>query len=514
MRGKPFQFINRHRLKSRLVLDGIAVGLVSGTLAILYRLMISGLSDIRYILYHSYDRVLLFVAVLLISGIAIAKLIKWQPLSSGSGIPQVQGELLGKLDMEPGKLIAAKFAGGGLANLVGLSLGREGPSIQIGAAAAKVIAKILRKDRTESRYMISAGASAGLSAAFNAPISGALFALEEIHKNFSALVLIPCLIASVIADFISKNMFGLEPAFSFRVASQIPLDKYYVVIAVGVFSGVMGVLFNKLILKTQDIFNKIDVKFEIKVVLVMFIAGIVGFSSYELLGGGHNLLEFIAKGKLATGFVLAMFLGKALFTSVSYGSRAQGGIFLPVLVLGGLAGSISFNMLNYFTYIPELYFAYFIILGMAAMLTSIARSPIIAILLVSEMTGSFEYVLGLCLVSITAYLTAEMLKSPPIYHSLLERVLKRQIKSDDESDEIVRYSEKELLEYRIPISGKLVDKQICDIDWPCELLIVSIERGTNHFIPNGSDRIRAGDLVTVFATSKNVFKIDEFFRED
>ncbi len=514
MKGKPFQLINKYTLKSKLVLDGIAIGLVSGTLSIIYRLMISRLSEARYYFYHNYDHILTFVVTLILSGIVISKLIKWQPLSSGSGIPQVQGELIGKLDMEPGKIIAAKFVGGGMANFVGLSLGREGPSIQIGAAAAKVVARILKKDRTESRYMISAGASAGLSAAFNAPISGALFALEEIHKNFSVLVLIPCLISSVIADFLSKNVFGLEPAFSFRVANQMPLGKYYIVIMVGLFSGILGVVFNKLLLKAQDIFNRIDVKLEIKIVLIMFITGIVGFSSYELLGGGHDLLEFIAKGKVAMGLVVALFLGKAVFTSVSYGSRAQGGIFLPVLVLGGLAGSLFFNLLNYFTYIPEMYFANFIILGMAAMLTSVARSPIISILLVSEMTGSFDYVLGLCLVSISAYLAAEILKSPPIYHSLLERLLKRQIKSEDEPDEIVRYSEKELLEYRIPISGKLVDKQISDIDWPCELLIVSIERGTNHFIPNGNDRIRAGDLVTIFATSKNVSKIDEYFKSE
>lgn len=510
---KSFNFLSFHGLKSRLVLDGIIIGLISGTITILYRLLLSRLSDIRYFLYHSYDYILLFIFILVISGLIIARLIKWQPLSSGSGIPQVQGELLGKFNMEPEKIIGANFVGGGLSNLVGLSLGIEGPSVQIGAAAAKIVSKIMKRDKTESRYMISAGASAGLSAAFNAPIAGTLFALEEIHKNFSVLVLLPCLIASVIADFLSKNIFGLEPAFSFRVSSQIPLNIYYVVILVGIFSGLIGVIFNKILLKTQNLFDSITVVLEIKIVLVMFIAAIIGFLSYELLGGGNELLEYIAVDSMALKVIIFMFLGKMIFTVISYGSKAQGGIFLPVLVLGGLTGSLFFNLINYVMYVPEIYYENFIILGMAATVTSVIRSPMIAILLVSEMTGSFEYVLGLCLTSVTAYLIAEMLKSEPLYHSLIERLSKRKF-SVEESDEIVRYSEKTLLEYRIPISGKLVDKKISEIKWPCELLIVSIERGTNHFIPNGDDRILAGDLVTIFATYKNVSIIEDYFKEE
>ena len=214
-------------LNERLVIDGLIVGLVAGTFSILYRLMLSKISDFRYILFNDIDSAIILIFSLIIIGFIIGKIIKWEPLSSGSGIPQVQAELMGKEDMNSPKLIITKFIGGGLSALGGLSLGREGPSIQIGAAVAKIAAKLMKRDSTETRYIITAGASAGLAAAFNAPISGTMFALEEVHKSFSAALLIPCLIASIVADYMSKNIFGLEPAFSFKILEQIPLKQYY-----------------------------------------------------------------------------------------------------------------------------------------------------------------------------------------------------------------------------------------------------------------------------------------------
>ena len=201
---------NSHKLNRRLIIDGLVVGILAGTFSILYRFMLSKLDKLRLFLFKGMDSVFILVLSLIVIGFIVGKIVKWEPLSSGSGIPQVQAELLGKANMNSLKLIISKFLGGGLSNLAGLSLGREGPSIQIGAAVAKITAKVMKRDNTETRYMITAGASAGLSAAFNAPISGTIFALEEIHKTFSSLVLIPCLIASVAADFISKNIFGIE----------------------------------------------------------------------------------------------------------------------------------------------------------------------------------------------------------------------------------------------------------------------------------------------------------------
>lgn len=504
------EFFNLNKLRSKLIIDGILVGVIAGTLSVLYRLMLSYIQTLRFNLFQEKN-IPVILLVIILASFLITRLIKWEPLSSGSGIPQVQGELIDELEMNERRILSAKFIGGGLSNLLGLSLGREGPSIQIGAAGAKFIARIMKKNNTEKRYMITAGASAGLSAAFNAPISGTIFALEEIHKNFSTLVLIPCIIASVIADFISKNIFGLEPAFSFKIKEVLPLSDYYMILIVGIASGIIGVLFNKTILSFQSIYSKIKLNSFIKMSITLITSVIIGFSFYELLGGGHDLLEEIAVNSISVKLIVTYLVMKMIFTGISYGSGAQGGIFLPVLVLGGLSGALIFNVLSNFIDISNIYYTNFIIFGMAAVMTSVARSPIISILLVTEMAGSFQYVLGLCVVSIVAYVTAEILREKPIYHSLLERILSKN-QHIEKDKYITRYSEKTLLEYRIPVTGNLINRKLTDIVWPCELLIVSITRNGKEFIPIGKDELKAGDLITVYSSSKHITILDKFFK--
>lgn len=150
-----------------------------------------------------------------------------------------------------------KFVGGVLCIFGGLSLGREGPSVQLGAMAGKGIAKGFKRIPSEERFLIGCGASAGLSAAFNAPLAGIVFGIEEIYKTFSAQALLSVMTASITADFISKNVFGLSPIFHFPVESMMPLEYYWLVILLGIVLGIMGAVYNKVILHSQKIYEKI-----------------------------------------------------------------------------------------------------------------------------------------------------------------------------------------------------------------------------------------------------------------
>ena len=190
-------------------------------------------------------------------------LLKWSPLSSGSGIPQIEGELLGVMHMNPVRVMISKFIGG---------------------VVAEVLAKIMKKDINEQRFMITAGASAGLAAAFNAPFSGTIFTLEEMHKNFSSLVLVPCIIASIVADFISKNVFGLNPSFYFiTLENPLPLQDYWHIILLGILTSILGVIFNYSILKAQDFFKLIKLPKEIKIIIPFIMSGLISFISLEFL---------------------------------------------------------------------------------------------------------------------------------------------------------------------------------------------------------------------------------------
>ncbi|MHC5099184.1 chloride channel protein [Peptoniphilus genitalis] len=174
---------NKDKLIFRILIDSLMVGALAGLFSVFYRFVIMKMDLYRSFLYKEFNIRSLIVLIVLgaIISFIIYKLLKWAPLSGGSGIPQIRGEILGKFRMEEVPTLVSKILGGGLGNLMGFSLGREGPSIQMGGAAAKSLGKILKRPPDELKYMITAGAAAGLAAAFNAPLAGCIFAIEELH---------------------------------------------------------------------------------------------------------------------------------------------------------------------------------------------------------------------------------------------------------------------------------------------------------------------------------------------
>src|SRR5699024_791800 len=200
------------------------------------------------------------------------------------------------------RILPAKFLGGFLGLFGGLALGREGPSIQLGAMAGKGISRVLKRGKTEEKFLLTCGASAGMAAAFQAPLAGVMFAMEEIHKNFSAAVFISAMTASVAADYITSQALGMKPVFEFEIASNLPQKYYIFLIALGIILGVMGVFYNWFTLKVQWIYKKIPFPGTISKVMVPFgIAGILGFTVPEILGNGHSLIDQMTHEKMVFG---------------------------------------------------------------------------------------------------------------------------------------------------------------------------------------------------------------------
>lgn len=221
-------------LRFKLVLEGIGVGIITSLVVVLYRFALEKSLIVITNVYDILGRRPYLIPVLILTFILIAYivglLVKKEPMISGSGIPQVEGVLLRKLEMKWWRVIIGKFIGGILTIGSGLSLGREGPSVQIGAAVGQGFSKVFKRVKVEEKFLITSGASAGLSAAFNAPLAGVLFALEEVHKNFSPLVLLSSLAAALSADYISSVFFGLKPVLKFESLSVLPLNTYLYII--------------------------------------------------------------------------------------------------------------------------------------------------------------------------------------------------------------------------------------------------------------------------------------------
>ena len=496
-----------------MLIKSILVGIAAGSVAVLFRIVLTYAEQISFIIYDFVSKDLHFIPILLVGlcilGYFVAFLVSKNPFISGSGIPQVKGILSGHFRDRKSwvNTLCTKFIGGTVAILGGLSLGREGPSIQLGASIAEGIGNKIGKNRLERKVLMASGASAGLAAAFNAPMAGVIFALEEIFKYFSPIILLSTMSAAVVADFISKQIFGIEPIFKFTTFDTIPLENYWIIIILGIVLGLLGVLYNFIILKTQKFFKMSSLPSRVKFMIPFMIAGILGIIFPVVLGGGHRALEEL---NLSSGikFLIIIFVVKFVFSMISFGSGAPGGIFFPLLILGGTIGAVFAKIsINYFGY-DEALFYNFVILAMAGYFTAIVKAPITGIVLVMEMTGSFTHMLSLTVVSITAYMITDLFKSPPIYDALLDNLI-----SNENVNEEVENSKKVMIEIIVQHGSLLENKQIKSIKWPRKMLLVYVKRGTNEILPKGDTELKVGDYLLILTDINSESKIREKLEE-
>jgi H+/Cl- antiporter ClcA len=499
-----------HSFRLKLVFEGIGVGILTGFLVVFYRHALEVaevlLGELYQVLSSRPLLIPVWIGALIIIGYAVGLWVKHDPTIRGSGVPQLEAVLLRKLDVCWWKVIIGKLVGGVLTMGAGLSIGPEGPSVQLGGAVGQGFSRVLKRIKIEEKYLITSGASAGLAAIFNAPLAGVMFALEEVHKNFSPVVLLSALSAALSADFVTRGFFGMKPIFDFRSLTILPLKYYFYILVLGVILGVFGAVFNSMILKTQNLYalQKWLPK-EFWIIIPLLISVILGFVLPQVLGSGSGLITSLVDRNLPLTILLVLLFVKFLFTMVSYGSGAPGGLFLPLLAIGALIGNIYGVVIVPLFHLDSIYISNFIILAMAGYFTAIIRAPITGTLLITEMTGSFSHLLSLAVVSIAAYVVADLLGSKPINESLLERILHAQ------GEEIASGNEKtkSLLEFAVCMGSALDGQQIKTMKWPSNCLLVAVKRGEHEIIPTGDTVIYPGDYLIVLTNENSAADIND-----
>lgn len=489
------------RFRIHLVFGGAFVGLASGMISVLYRYTLGRLDTVRNLMYShmTIEKGALMLAGFLLLAFLMHLLLRWAPFSGGSGIPQIRGELLGKADIESTPTLISKFFGGAMGAFTGLTLGREGPSIQLGGTLAKMISKGMKASEMERRYLITAGASAGLAAAFNAPLAGALFALEELHKSFSHFFVVPCIVASVLANFVSFSILGMEPAFSFPMHEMLPISFFWVPLSIGVLGGILGSLFNKGLLFFSQNMKKLPIPRYAIIFIAMILAFCVGLYSPLLLGGGHGLIERLATKPVAPTALVVYFAIRLLLVWAGYGSGAQGGIFLPVLTLGALLGAFCHS----FMMGGDAYYPNFLYLGMAAILSSVVQAPLLSILLVSEMSGTMMQMISVTATAVVAYLVAQVLNNGPIYESLYDNMFTK--------DDPVVDSGYTMQYFFVPGNADYVNIPLERLTIPHHPLIASVKREDRTFTPNKDTILKEGDELLVLSKEQYLEDLSRYF---
>lgn len=424
--------VDKRRFSLRLLLEGLAVGLGAGISISVFRYLLAGSEILRPVIYQNLREAMAdgqwqWLALYILSFIIIAYLLKLivarEPMCTGSGIPQIKGILQGDMSMRWFSVLWSKIIGGVLAIGAGMSLGREGPSVQIGACVGQGLSQTSRRTGFESRILMTAGAGAGLAAAFNAPLAGVIFGLEEMQKTISPALLLTGITASITAATVTEVVFGMSPVFSMGYLLPLPLNLFDVLVAAGIVIGLLGRLFNIALAYSLNTYSRLGLSGMKKPLVPLVLAGILGFVLPEILGGGNLLVDSLVVTDYTIGFLCLLFVGKFLFTMICFGSGVPGGIFLPMLVLGAAGGAVLAKLLVLAGLLPAMYYADIIVFGMAAYFSSVVKSPVTGSILILEMTGSFQHMLALLVVSLTAYVISDLTGGRPVYDELLDRAL-------------------------------------------------------------------------------------------
>lgn len=494
-----------------LVIRGLEVGVAAGLIAVLYRYMLSfaedGLNKILTSISGSWWKIALWLTALAIIGLFVSYIVKWEPDCAGSGIPQVTGEIKGRKAPIWWRVILAKLIGGTASVFAGLSLGREGPSVQLGGMAAKGVAKITKADKTTELRMISCGAGAGMAAAFNAPLAGIMFVLEEIHHSFDKNILCMGIVATVVADYVSKLFFGQSTIFNYDTVN-FPLQYYWILVLLGIIIGLSGVGYTKIMLKTLDSFKKLK-KIPNRLVLpaVFVFSGIVGLLVPQVLCGGHSMVEYLMNEKPGLSVMFGLLVAKFLFGAICFACGAPGGTLYPLCILGTYLGASLGTVVLHFTGLPYGLWEEFAVIGMAGFFSATIKSPITGVVLVFELTGNMNNFLPLVTVALTSYAVSNLLGSEPIYDALLARI------STDTDGYTAPRMEKIIKSFVIPTGSDLANKKIKDVDWGRHALIITVERGEDSITPNGDVELKVGDEIVFFVSQRRLAKTSEHLEE-
>ena len=490
------EYLSIQGQRRKLFPRAMLVGLLAGGIAVAFRWALEGGDSLRGQLIAWAHHAPLWGWLLpplmgaLGAGLAVVLVHRIAPEAAGSGIPHLKAVLYWLRSMRWQAILLTKFVGGVVGIGSGLTLGREGPTVQMGGSVGAAIAHWLRVPPRERQTLIAAGAGAGLAAAFNAPLAGLTFVLEELQGHFAPTVFGATFVAALTADVVTRSLTSQLPVFHVESPPPPPLLALPAFLVLGLLTGVLGVAFNRALLKTLALFARVRNKWaSLAGVLVGAAVGGVGWFVPSALGGGQRLVEAVLAGHIALLHIPLWFVLRFGLTMVSYGCGAPGGIFAPLLVLGALiglaVGEIAHLVLPGLINHPES----FAVVGMAAYFAAIVRAPLTGIVLIVEMTNTYEQMVPLLVACLSAYAIADWVMDRPIYEALLERDLSQDGHLPDLQAPVI-------LECIVQEGARFEGKQVHEIGLPDGCILVALRRGIMELVPTAHTRLDAGDRLT------------------
>lgn len=486
-----------------LILSGVT-GVFTGAFIFFFKWgadFFAGLSgDIYAFVRDNLAYLPLMILGLAALAVLTAFFIKKEPVVSGGGIPTAEGILRGLITFKWLRALIGMVINGYAAFFAGLPLGNEGPSVLIGTSIGRGTGKLFKNSPAWDRYVMTGGAAAGFATATGSPATGVVFALEEVHKRFSPMILMVALSSVVFASFTSgalAEIFGRSAdMFAFSALPALPLKYFWQGLIAGAGAGIMAVLFIKGFVFLYSLLGeKIrKVPTEVKLIAVFILVGAAGLILPAAAGSGHSVIEQVNGRGMVWYMIAVLLVVKVVLILLCGGAGATGGLFIPVLTVGALTGGLIAELCLVLN-MPAEYYSAVVLMTVSAFLGATLRAPITALLFFIEALGGINNVPFAVLALFVSYLIAEITGVKPLYETVLERKLR--ILNKDKVPRIIE------LEAVVQKGAFVIGKATRDIFWPPSCLVTSVVRAGSDRISgarmdkDGEKVIREGDILSL-----------------
>jgi CIC family chloride channel protein len=409
--------LREHQL---FLIVSIVVGVLAGLSAVLFTVAIDQASYRLFGLAPSRTR--LFVIpplVSLVTGVLLAKVF---PDVRGSGVPQTEAAYRLSGGAISARVPIGKFITGVLCIGSGHSMGREGPSVQIGAGLASALGRWLDLPPRRIRELVPVGAAGALAAAFNTPVAAVLFALEEIIGDMNAPLLGSAVVASVASVVVERSILGNEPLFhvpAYRLVHPAELLAYA---ALGIIGGVLSLLFVKGLLGLRALFARLPPRTRvIQPAVGGLIIGMLLVVAPAVMGVGYEYVDQALNGGLLLKTMAFLCVLKLVATIVSYASGNAGGIFGPSLYIGAMAGGAAGMIVHRLAPFPTADPGAYALVGMGTLFAGIVRAPMTSVFMIFEITQDYQILVPLMIANLLSFMISKRYQPLPVYHALLHQ---------------------------------------------------------------------------------------------
>ena len=480
--------------KIRFVLKGIFVGAIAGAVVSAFRMVIHILLDFMPQVYEFLKAnpfwIIAWVLLVGVIGTIVILLGRDEPHIQGNGVAELKGQLQGTLKLNWFSIMWRKFIASSLVLGLGIPLGQEGPSIQIGGMVGQGLNTILKGNKSQENIFISSGAAAGLAAAFNAPLSAFVLVLEEIHHRFSNVLILSVFSASITASFVAFRLFGAEPAIGLGSTSLFPIEGYIYLVLLGFILAMGGWLFQRgIFVGIPKFYDWLPIPRFLQGYIPFVLLIIIGLIWTSMLGGGTSVITTIATEKFASSTLLLILILRFVLFQLAYGSGIPGGSLVPSLAFGALLGAIYGNIIIELTGMEAHYLRNFVIYGMGGFFTATTKAPLTAIVLITELTGSVNQMMSISIVCLAAYVISDMLGLEPTDEITLRN--KTSVYPSVFEGRIA------MIDVTVSHNSQLDGEKVRNIEFPFNSKIIKIRRNDREFLPHGQLTLLPGDQLQI-----------------